>query len=661
MRMQKFLKIFLATIVTIFTIPFGGITALADGEKVYDDIQDGEYELDINLLKEGTNETSAAAQFVSNQVTLEIREGKAEITFFIPDNPAMEFKKFELEGEKPKTEAGTGEHNDKEVSGKYYTYPLNSVKSNMTPIVSYSVDMPEYNMVFDHENLEMDIELLGLDHLPQKEDSESEEPKPEKPEENGEEESDGNGSDKPEKPEYEPAEEERVVGSLFSESDADEVYELEYETDSRATAGQFENPIKLLVKGDKKYVQIPINQGGAQFFKSLKFNGEEVIWNSIEEGPYTIQYELEDGIKENIDVSMVIDTGQMVMPHDGIKLWFNTDSLTMTKVKDKRVTGKILTEEDVDSVQLYDFDTDSGATAGQLQNPVKLLVKGDKKYVQISINQGGAQYFKSLKFNGEEVIWNSIEEGPYTIQYELKDEIDSIIDVSMIIDTGFMIMPHDGIELWLDNTVSSINLNDKTNINKNDRIVIDDSGNSLKTPNDLPKDVSVTIKSDKGNVNKYGNTQGLELAGEVYEFTFQNLKGEFGNFELVMKYDPSKFPKDDYEVDIYYFNEETKEWEAKKAIVNERTGTLTLEVDSFSTYGVFAKEILEDENDESDEEDPVKDVTKYSIDYIIKHATKDEKSLADDFFVKPGTLIKKGDKTYLQATVKNWSMIDKLI
>src|SRR5699024_6161609 len=117
----------------------------------------------------------------------------------------------------------------------------------------------------------------------------------------------GNGSDdeseKPEQPEKKPAPEERVVGSILSEDDADEVYELEYGTDSNATAGQLKNPVKLLVKDNKKYVQIPINEGGAQYFRSLKFNGEEVVWNSIDEGPYIIQYELKNGIEAEIDVS----------------------------------------------------------------------------------------------------------------------------------------------------------------------------------------------------------------------------------------------------------------------------------------------------------------------------------------------------------------------
>ncbi len=50
----------------------------------------------------------------------------------------------------------------------------------------------------------------------------------------------------------------------------------------------------------------------------------------------------------------------------------------------------------------------------------------------------------------------------------------------------------------------------------------------------------------------------------------------------------------------------------------------------------------------------------YTIDYIIKHATKDEASAADKFFEKPGILLKKDGKNYLQIKVNNWSMIGSL-
>jgi len=69
---------------------------------------------------------------------------------------------------------------------------------------------------------------------------------------------------------------------------------------------------------------------------------------------------------------------------------------------------------------------------------------------------------------------------------------------------------------------------------------------------------------------------------------------------------------------------------------------------------------VEDDNATEPEEEEEADVTKYSIDYSILHADKDEPSVANEYFVKPGTLIEKDGKTYFQAEVTSWSMIQDL-
>src|SRR5699024_5082888 len=130
-----------------FTVPFGGITALAD-EKVYDDIEDGEYKLGIKLLKEGTDEKSAAAGFMDENATLTIENGKPELTFYIPNNPMMNFNKFEVEGIEPTIE---------QVENLFhYTFKLNELKVELSSEVSYEV--PMMNLV--HDDVGMDIELL---------------------------------------------------------------------------------------------------------------------------------------------------------------------------------------------------------------------------------------------------------------------------------------------------------------------------------------------------------------------------------------------------------------------------------------------------------------------------------------------------------------------
>src|SRR5699024_6873945 len=316
--MKKSINILLALMITFFTLPVGGITAFADeksDEEGYGNIEDGEYDIDIKLLKEGTDEESAAAGFMNTEATLIIENGKLELTFYIPKNDTMSFNKFEVEELIPTV---------KETDSNYhYSFNLNEHKTKLTSIVSYEV--PMMNLV--HEDVGMDIEVVGLDELHEKEGPTE-------------------------------APEERVVGQLLTEKEADSVYTVNFETDSASTEGQLKNPVTLLKKDNKEYVQIRVNDEGAQFFRSLKVNEKEVTWNSITEGPYSIQFELPNGIKDELELSMVIQAGPNVMPHDDIKLWFDEGSLETIKepeeddekAQEERKVGQLLTEEEADAV-----------------------------------------------------------------------------------------------------------------------------------------------------------------------------------------------------------------------------------------------------------------------------------------------------------------------
>src|SRR5699024_127220 len=60
------------------------------------------------------------------------------------------------------------------------------------------------------------------------------------------------------------------------------------------------------------------------------------------------------------------------------------------------------------------------------------------------------------------------------------------------------------------------------------------------------------------------------------------------------------------------------------------------------------------------EEKPETEDKVQTIDYVIKHETEDKASAADEFFEKPGKIIEKNGKYFLEVTVTNWSMIDDL-
>src|SRR5699024_3539063 len=210
--MKRIIQTVIALTVLLLVIPFTSNTASAAD---FSDIEDGNHDIKVKLLTKGTNETSAAAQFMSDEATLSVKGKDVKLTFLIPKNDMMEFSGFNIEGK-----AGVVKNT---AEGETHTFTLNELKTKLSSDVTYEV--PAIGLV--HEGVGMDIELLGLDKLP-----------------------------KEEKPE--PAEDERKTGTLLTEDEADSVYKVNFDSDSKATKGQLENPTKILEKDGKQYVQIGV-------------------------------------------------------------------------------------------------------------------------------------------------------------------------------------------------------------------------------------------------------------------------------------------------------------------------------------------------------------------------------------------------------------------
>ncbi|WP_407267846.1 glycoside hydrolase [Radiobacillus sp. PE A8.2] len=137
------------------------------------------------------------------------------------------------------------------------------------------------------------------------------------------------------------------------------------------------------------------------------------------------------------------------------------------------------------------------------------------------------------------------------------------------------------------------------------------TGTSVKVilPADLPEGTTVTVNKAKPSNT---NGQGLAVAGDVYTFEFHFPAGHesyTGKFLLTLGYDDDKYEAED--VAIYYFNESTDKWEYQGG--KAENGTLTLEVNHFSTYGVFA----EDQEKQSDENDELPDTATNLYNYLL--------------------------------------------
>lgn len=430
----------MALVIAFFTVPFGGLTVLAD-EKVYDDIEDGEYEIDVKLLKEGTDSPSAAAGFMEETATLTIEEGKLELTFYIPDNPAMSFNKFELEGIEPVK---------KEVEDMFhYTFTLNELKTKLTSKVSYEVSMPEHDFELVHDNVAMDIELVGLDGLPKVEKEEPEEdPKepetPEVPEEDtgNENESGSENEDDADTEEGTEEEDDSVDEGDPLITDADKTDKVKYVTDTPMIESYFENPVTLLYKDGKKYIQIDGNSGN--LIESLTINGEEVTWGDKQkDNTYTFQFEI-NSLSEKLDFGMVIDTGRPdfgKMEHT-VQLWFEEikeepkedpkkepkeDPKEEPKPEVPKKESQLKPDEayTIDYVIKQEDGIQDSVANNFFTGKATLLVKDGKTYAQIKITSG--EMVKELKNKyGEALLIKENKDGSIVVQLRVDNDLSNM-------------------------------------------------------------------------------------------------------------------------------------------------------------------------------------------------------------------------------------------
>ncbi|MFA9560444.1 glycosyl hydrolase 53 family protein [Evansella sp. AB-rgal1] len=142
----------------------------------------------------------------------------------------------------------------------------------------------------------------------------------------------------------------------------------------------------------------------------------------------------------------------------------------------------------------------------------------------------------------------------------------------------------------------SINIGEQMELTKNAVVTISGSNSSLTLPADLPTGTILTVKEVDQSIL---SDSSLELAGSVYEFDFtfpEGFEDYRGTFILSLTYDESKFNADD--VTIYYYDANEGKWVLRGGKAED--GVITLEVDHFSIYGVFAATTSEDDDHAED-------------------------------------------------------------
>jgi len=133
-------------------------------------------------------------------------------------------------------------------------------------------------------------------------------------------------------------------------------------------------------------------------------------------------------------------------------------------------------------------------------------------------------------------------------------------------------------------------------IKANQVVTLKDSKVTIEMPFNLPEGATIMIDSIEQLENL---NNGYVQAGDVIDVTLEGAEGA-SVFKLELGYD-SKYE----EVSVFYYNESTGKWVEVGGEMNEEKATITVMVDHFSTYGVFA--VSPKGNDQTDDSNTVQD------------------------------------------------------
>lgn len=264
-----------------------------------------------------------------------------------------------------------------------------------------------------------------------------------------------------------------------------------------------------------------------------------------------------------------------------------------------------------EAVKVYELNYISTLDISKnFKNPVKVLeTENGKRYVQMSGSSGNL--IISLKINGKEVTWGEVkEDGTFTIQFEVDGPLSKELDFYMEYYAGPLGKMNHTTSLSFG---KEYDLNEPIRVTGDEKIIVNDV--QITPPSNLPSDVELIVTDKKDDVKNQGD---LILAGGVYDFDFKNLGDNPGEFQITMTYDNGKYPDSEYDIAIYYYDEDSKTWIKQDSEVFRNTVTAT--VDHFSIYGVFAVEKSDIEEPlDKPQEDPI-DISNltegvYKIDY----------------------------------------------
>lgn len=294
---------------------------------------------------------------------------------------------------------------------------------------------------------------------------------------------------------------------------------------------------------------------------------------------------------------------------------------------------------------------ETSSMARYLDNPAKVSVRDDAIYVTLKINDH--KTVTGFQVEGKEPVNVNVDEGNNLreVTYKL-DKFYNLHEARVQYTVATPMGTHEGnqpLRLIFDQNsveqfVKQVELNKQVEVEPGQVVQVPDQNVAIEMPVYLPlgTKIEIVVKDEQEVPN---TEEGFKVAGAVIDvkLIFPNSEDYRGDFTLTLPYDKEQFSSD--QVDIYYYNETTKEWEKQNGTVDEENGTITVVVNHFSTYGVLAAE---------DTTGPVKvcENGEYIVPIEVLKADEDVTSVTNDYIKdNQAKLIVEDGKFKVQVTV----------
>lgn len=657
--MKKSFTILMALVITFFTVPFGGLTALAD-ELDPENLAKGVYTLDYTFLEEGTDNPSAMDGFTNGPAYVNVDEDGNQLVRVTLTGASM-IKWFKVNGQDVTVLEENEEANTKDVEFKVENLTEKQEGHVYVEVPDLYSTEHEVDLVFHISSLESIKDDENLD--------------------------DSDGSEEPETPEE--SENDESVIELDNGSYTMNVSYLHADEEKPSSMARYmDESVFLTVDGDKVEVTITVNND--ETVTKLQVDGKEAIEKVVDGDKRHETFEF-DSLESIVSGYVEYQAPYQGGIHKGqadFRIVFKKESKLDAEASDK--PGADINEP---------VETEVG-----LNNPVDVQkgevinIKGDKNNrvkMPVDLPENVKLEIKSaidkVKNQGNLVVAGEV----YEFNFSGIEHFEGVFELVM----GYDVDEYDPDQVniyyydeekeeWIkqDGEVKDGTITIKpTHFSTYGVFATESEDESEGNVDGESKEIDYVVKhatEDKTSSADSFFTKPahlIERDGETYiQLTIKSwgmidwLRTEHGDVTIIEENADTAIVEFKVTGELSDAINLSMQVTVPGLYEMEHNVRLFLDVTEENDTGNEEKEPgdgeketgnKEKENNQSTSDEKIEVVPEaaYTINYVVKHATEDRTSAADSFFVKPAYLLygENGAK-YIQLIINDWDMIDWL-